>query len=407
MKEKFVKIKWEVVITAIISLTGIFVTIKANEIYDLQAKIARYSAFPSIEIDELIEENSEFGLKESVIEVSNLSGKMNNYQTEIVSFLHCEYLDDELMVFENVDIPIEGYYMVGIREGVTIGIIEKKHTMDNYSKIENLKKLILQYNKKNENDQCINAKVESYLKVSYLDLLNEKQIFYYLINPVSVTMIDLQYGEEQFDKHQKLSKNGFSINPNRVDEILISEVLNIIKNILSLENNNLADRSINMKVNTKMNILNEPAINILIGVVFGIIASVLSGWMVFQHEKVNKERFAASILYNDLKSIEEYLKSERSFVNLRYSNNWQEIVAKCSFLNFDEVTWIYFVYNETYNYNYHYQLKEKIGVVKKEEINSYMELQKKIFDISKGHIDQNKISEEYEELLKKLQKYIK
>lgn len=407
MKEKFVKIKWEAVITVIISLTGIFVTVKANKIYNLQAEIAKYSAFPTIEIDELIEGNSELGLKESVIEISNLSGKMNNYQAALVSFLHCEYFDDELMIFKNIDIPIVGYYIVGIREGVTIGIIEKKHTMDNYSKIENLKNSIIQYNKKNENEQYINTKVDSYLKISYLDLLNEKQIFYYSIDPVSVAMIDLQLGEEQFDKHQKLIEEGFFINPNKVDEISISEILDDIEKFLNIENNILVDRNINMEMKTEMNILNEPVISILIGIFFGIIASVFSGWLVFQYENINREKLAASILYNDLKSIEQYLKCEKNSVNLRYSNNWQEIVARCPFLNFNEVTWIYFVYNRTYNYNYQYQLKEKMGVVRKEDINSYIELQKTLFDTSKEHIDQSEISEEYEGVLKKLQKYIK
>ena len=50
-----------------------------------------------------------------------------------------------------------------------------------------------------------------------------------------------------------------------------------------------------------------------------------------------KEAHAASILYYDLKSIEDYLKNERSSVNLRYSADWQSIVANCPFLSHQQV----------------------------------------------------------------------
>ena len=38
MKEKWGRIKWEIVITFVISLTSIFVAIKANNISKMQAK---------------------------------------------------------------------------------------------------------------------------------------------------------------------------------------------------------------------------------------------------------------------------------------------------------------------------------------------------------------------------------
>ena len=79
MKEKWGRIKWEIVITFVISLTSIFVAIKANNISKMQAEIARNSALPMIEVEQKIKEGNDIGWEESsVIEISNLSGKMNN-----------------------------------------------------------------------------------------------------------------------------------------------------------------------------------------------------------------------------------------------------------------------------------------------------------------------------------------
>ena len=46
-------------------------------------------------------------------------------------------------------------------------------------------------------------------------------------------------------------------------------------------------------------------------------------------------------MYNDLKSIEKYIKEGDTSVNLRYMEMWQSIVAECSFLNEQEIEYIY------------------------------------------------------------------
>ena len=50
MKVKLGKSKWEIIIAAIISLTSVFVAIKANNISKMQAEIARNSVLPSFNI---------------------------------------------------------------------------------------------------------------------------------------------------------------------------------------------------------------------------------------------------------------------------------------------------------------------------------------------------------------------
>lgn len=54
-------------------------------------------------------------------------------------------------------------------------------------------------------------------------------------------------------------------------------------------------------------IINNEIVDTVMGAVLGFVASILGGWIVYRREKKNQESFAASLLYNDLKSIEKYL----------------------------------------------------------------------------------------------------
>ena len=111
-------------------------------------------------------------------------------------------------------------------------------------------------------------------------------------------------------------------------------------------------------------------------------------------------------MYYDLKSIEDYLKYERSSVNLRYSVDWQSIVANCPFLSDSQVAYIYKLYDEAYNYNYHYRLKEKSKQqITKETIGQYKKLKELMFDSSKGYVNEEEYGIEYESLLQLLEKH--
>lgn len=343
----------------------------------------------------------------SIIEITNLSGKMNNYHAEVITFLDCGYFESEMAEYEDVEIPIENYYLLGIKEGVATGIIERKDSIGNYSKIEKLKKKIIQFNSENEDGKSIDPTVRSYLKISYLDLLNEEQELYYLLDMLDVKMIDLQVGQAKFDKYKMLTERNFSININSFDEVSINDVLDNIEKILGLGDIGFIKQNGNVIGEMEMSILNEPIINTIIGAFIGMIASMFGGWIVFWQERNGQESFNATLLYNELKYIENYLARERSSVNLRYFSDWQHIVGKCSFLKNEEVAWIYMIYNEIYNFNYRYRLKERAGGVNKESIDSYKKLQQYMFDTTEGYFDLEKYSEKYNELLEDLHKHIK
>lgn len=141
-------------------------------------------------------------------------------------------------------------------------------------------------------------------------------------------------------------------------------------------------------------------ISALIGGIFTLIASIF----VYQRQNKAQSRQAASVLYYDLKSIEGYLKVERSSVNIRYFSEWQSIAAECSFLESDNVDLLYKIYDLVYDYDYHYRLREERGIVVKEEISQYDDLKRIMFEFSKEGLNTDKYSSEYRKLLEVLQK---
>ena len=83
MIRKFIK-KWEILITLIISVTSIFLATKANEMTRIQTEVVRNSSLPDLQVVEKNENEYD-----SVIEISNLEGRIDNYNSRIVTFLKC------------------------------------------------------------------------------------------------------------------------------------------------------------------------------------------------------------------------------------------------------------------------------------------------------------------------------
>ena len=129
---------------------------------------------------------------------------------------------------------------------------------------------------------------------------------------------------------------------------------------------------------------------------------MLGGLLVYYRQSGAQTRQAASVLYYDLKSIESYLKTEGSSVNIRYFSEWQSIVAECTFLEPDDVEQLYNIYDLVYDYDYHYRLKEEQGVVAKDAISQYKELKKVMFCSSDDGLDLEKYNSKYKKLLEAL-----
>lgn len=140
----------------------------------------------------------------------------------------------------------------------------------------------------------------------------------------------------------------------------------------------------------------------LVSAVIGGICTLLGGWLVYHIQSGAQTKQAASVLYDDLKSIESYLKTEGSSVNIRYFSEWQSIVAECTFLKPDDVDQLYKIYDLVYDYDYHYRLKEEQGAVAKDTISQYRELKRIMFYSSDDGLDLEKYNLKYKHLLETL-----
>ena len=145
----------------------------------------------------------------------------------------------------------------------------------------------------------------------------------------------------------------------------------------------------------------------LISALIGGVCTLLGGWLVYHFQSGTQKRQAASVLYYDLKSIESYLKTEGSSVNIRYFSEWQSIVAECTFLKPDDVEQLYKIYDLVYDYDYHYRLKEEQGAVEKDDISQYIELKKVMFCLSDDGMDFEKHNSKYKKLLETLNNHQK
>ena len=95
----------------------------------------------------------------------------------------------------------------------------------------------------------------------------------------------------------------------------------------------------------------------LLSALFGaIIGGVITFWgesVYRKREDKAKQQHSASILYNDLKSIQTYLNNDFSDVNvnIRYTDEWQRYVANCAFLENHDVALLYDIYGAVYGYS--------------------------------------------------------
>ena len=140
-----------------------------------------------------------------------------------------------------------------------------------------------------------------------------------------------------------------------------------------------------------------------IGAIIGGTITFFTEWKFRKNDNKVRKNHASSLLYYDLKSIQTYLSEERGSVNIRYSSEWQDILAQCYFLKSEEVEYIYKIYDKVYNYNFHYEKKSESGMsFKKEDIAEYKILKEHIFDCSKKFINEDAYNMQYSKIMNKL-----
>ena len=207
------EIKWDVIVdiiaTLVVGLVGAWIALEANKIGELQAQIAVQSSLPNIQINEKYVLDEETGNAETtVIEISNLEGRLNNYDSSIVSVIEYSYSDLGVSSFR-VNLPIAAYYYVNEISGVTNGRIETKCCYDNFKKISNLRKKVHQ--ERNDDEIYYLGQVESYIRITYRDLLNTERVEYYRSDAINTNRLDERQGEIYFEKYMELWDEGYAI----------------------------------------------------------------------------------------------------------------------------------------------------------------------------------------------------
>lgn len=234
------KIKWDVVLTIIISMMSVFVAWKAYEVCELQAQISKNSLLPNVQIQEYHEvDGTSYVIENSVIEITNLEGRLNNYRSKIVTYLKCTYIDEENNCFE-ANVPATYYYFVGNTSGNNIGIVETRRSMNNASKMQSLRKRILEYNEAHEKETIV-MQQESCLNISYIDLLGDEQNLYYLTDISGVEMIDEQQANNVFELQERFTKLDYCLDFNNHEEITAENLIENIKLISNLPNSTEVD----------------------------------------------------------------------------------------------------------------------------------------------------------------------
>jgi hypothetical protein len=176
------------------------------------------------------------------------------------------------------------------------------------------------------------------------------------------------------DGYRKIDKNRQKIISKINVETIYSE------NIFKEGNTNKENQVIEAEQNNDEKEMGKSMADGLVGAIIGALIGGFITWFsterAIKKQKQETERNAASNLYYDLKSIENYFSYDIS-VNLRYSDKWQDMVSNCTFLNDEEIKFAYEIYDEVYNFNYFFEnnktnmleitqqgkkLKEKIGI---------------------------------------------
>lgn len=149
----------------------------------------------------------------------------------------------------------------------------------------------------------------------------------------------------------------------------------------------------------------DTLVGAIIGAVFGGIGTYIVESKKMKKEKLCIESHAASLLYYDLKSIEQYIKDEKQFVNLRYSDEWQRVVSNCSFLDDGWIMYLYRIYDEVYNYNDSFaQMSKFKETFIKEKLSSYVRLKSLLFDVQQCNEGKFIYNENYKKVMEELSK---
>lgn len=192
----------------------VFVSTKANSIAEMELSVEKASIQPQFEVVENIE-NGNSGEKNtnSVLTISNLGGKCENVDIEVMCIIEFTYYEDTDFIKKYI--KLENFYFEYFWGGSNNGKICEIKDEDNWKKYCEFSKQVL-FSKEIE---CGYVDLNKYVKISYEDQLGEEHELYFEVNSINSRMLNLEEGIRLFKEYNDI-KDKISMDDLQIDNFL-------------------------------------------------------------------------------------------------------------------------------------------------------------------------------------------
>ena len=213
--KNIIEIVFRVIEIFIIGGFGIYITAKANSITTLQLRLSEAESRPLLTVREEQDKNENGFYDTNKIVISNESGYMTNYHSDTISFLHITtnlYGD-----YQEIDIPVIGFWTINAFSGNMIGIIESKWEYKNNEKLLALMNKVRSIVDSDYGSMYFyNIELRTYLKITYKDILEKSQTMTYEVKPIYGTF-RIEETEYQENKERYALLEEFRIDLSDID----------------------------------------------------------------------------------------------------------------------------------------------------------------------------------------------
>lgn len=205
------KIYFEIGVASLLSLMAIIISVQSNRIAKVQTEIARETALPHLEIRDQLEFNDKTKLWDNrFLSVYNRGGALTDFELRHLSFMVINSSTESAL--DSISLPIDNYYdwkqVLGDGQGLIFQINNDHRGAKEVALRDSLNGIAY-------------FQIETYVRMTYKDILNETHVDYYKISPNKVPI-----GKEQWDNLNKLwIKNGIEHSFRR---LTVSEIMKFV-----------------------------------------------------------------------------------------------------------------------------------------------------------------------------------
>lgn len=233
-------LKWiiaDILVPLAVGISAVYVAVKANQISELQAQITKTSEQPVFEIyGHPFDEPASFG-DPAQIDIAVLDGKYSNYHSAVRTFLVCRFdrSNGELRqpAPDKIEIPVNNFYSFSLPGHSLYGNVESLLPFNTLGNLKDLQAGAKEYYQQAP-DLSFTTSVETCLKITYTNLLDEQETVYFLVDSEGMGLanqINEEYGADLFQKWQDMSDSGLAISMSMFSEVPVSELLRVLDHI--------------------------------------------------------------------------------------------------------------------------------------------------------------------------------